>query len=105
MPRLTAMLDLAVLARLPVAIDTLLACVQTQAAVAALAAQAKKGIVCVRASRVAVGRVERNVEVDDDKLGFVASLDKNPQKARVLLRLALLKTHDVKDIQRMFGEY
>jgi L-asparaginase len=77
----------------------------TQAAVAALAAQAKKGIVCVRASRVAVGRVERNVEVDDDKLGFVASLDKNPQKARVLLRLALLKTHDVKDIQRMFGEY
>jgi L-asparaginase len=77
----------------------------TQAAVAALAAQAKKGIVCVRASRVTVGRVDRNVEVDDDKLGFVASMDKNPQKARVLLRLALLKTHDVKDIQRMFGEY
>jgi L-asparaginase len=77
----------------------------TQSAVAALAAQAKKGIVCVRASRVAVGRVERNVEVDDDKMGFVASLDKNPQKARVLLRLALLKTQDVKDIQRMFDEY
>ncbi|QVN19859.1 hypothetical protein JYG32_02270 [Burkholderia pyrrocinia] len=35
LPRLTAMLDQAVLARLPVAIDTLLACVQTQAAVAA----------------------------------------------------------------------
>ena len=57
----------------------------------ALAAQAKKGIVCVRASRVTTGRVGRNVELDDDKLGFVASLDKNPQKARVLLRLALLK--------------
>jgi len=33
------------------------------------------------ASRVTVGRVERNVELDDDKLGFVASLDKNPQKS------------------------
>ena len=32
----------------------------------ALAAQAKKGVVCVRASRVATGRVGRNVEVDDD---------------------------------------
>jgi L-asparaginase len=77
----------------------------TQAAVTALAAQAKKGIVCVRASRVTVGRVERNVELDDDKLGFVASMDKNPQKARVLLRLALLKGRPVEDIQRIFTEY
>ena len=76
----------------------------TQAAVAALAAQAKKGIVCVRASRVAVGRVDRNVELDDDKLGFVASMDKNPQKARVLLRLALLKPRPVADVQRIFNE-
>ena len=45
-----------------------------------------------------VGRVERNVELDDDKLGFVASLDKNPQKSRVLLRLALTKTTDLKQI-------
>jgi L-asparaginase len=77
----------------------------TKAAVDALAAQAKKGIVCVRASRVTVGRVERNVELDDDKLGFVASMDKNPQKSRVLLRLALLKTRPVADIQRIFTEY
>ncbi|CAB3749719.1 hypothetical protein GQ57_00705 [Burkholderia sp. MSh2] len=35
LPQLTGMLDQAVLARLPVAIDVLLACVQTQAAVAA----------------------------------------------------------------------
>jgi L-asparaginase len=74
-------------------------------AVSALAAQAKRGVVCVRASRVAVGRVDRNVEVDDDKLGFVASLDKNPQKARVLLRLALLKSRSVSDVQRIFDEY
>jgi L-asparaginase len=77
----------------------------TQAAVAALAAQSKKGIVCVRASRVAVGRVERNVELDDDKLGFVASLDKNPQKSRVLLRLALLKSNKAGEVQRVFQEY
>ncbi|HTK42998.1 MAG TPA: type II asparaginase [Gemmatimonadales bacterium] len=77
----------------------------TTAAVTALAAQAKKGIVCVRSSRVVTGQVGRNVEVDDDKNGFVASLGHNPQKARVLLRLALTKTKDPKTIQRYFDEY
>jgi L-asparaginase len=38
-------------------------------------------------------------------MGFVASLDHNPQKARVLLRLALMKTSDPKVIQRYFDEY
>ena len=77
----------------------------TQPAVTALAAQAKKGIVCVRASRVVTGVVGRNVELEDDKLGFVASLDKNPQKARVLLRLALLSQRSAMDVQRIFDEY
>jgi len=77
----------------------------TAAAVEALAAQAKKGIVCVRSTRVTTGRVERNVELDDNKLGLVASMGLNPQKARVLLRLALIKTTDVKQIQRFFEEY
>jgi L-asparaginase len=77
----------------------------TKAALDALAAQAKKGIVCVRSSRVVTGRVGRNVEVDDDKLGLVASDDLNPQKARVLLRLALLKPRSLGDIQRLFREY
>jgi L-asparaginase len=77
----------------------------TQVALNALAAQAKKGIVCVRSSRVATGKVGRNVEVDDDKMGFVASLDLNPQKSRVLLRLALTQTKDVKQIQRYFDQY
>jgi len=49
--------------------------------------------------------VGRNVELDDDKRGFVASLGLNPQKSRVLLRLALLKQRDLKDIQRIFDEY
>jgi L-asparaginase len=77
----------------------------TAPALNALAAQARKGVVCVRASRVTTGRVGRSVEVDDDKLGLVASLDLNPQKARVLLRLALAKKADLARIQRMFEEY
>jgi L-asparaginase len=77
----------------------------TQSALAALAEQSKKGIVCVRSSRVVTGRVGRNVEVDDDKLGLIASEDLNPQKARVLLRLALLKQRPLGDMQRIFEEY
>ncbi|HEU4690400.1 MAG TPA: type II asparaginase [Vicinamibacterales bacterium] len=77
----------------------------TASAVNALAKHAKAGVVCVRASRVVTGRVGRNVEVDDDKLGLVASLDLNPQKARVLLRLALLKQRTNTELQRLFEEY
>ncbi|HMK74490.1 MAG TPA: L-asparaginase 2, partial [Myxococcaceae bacterium] len=71
----------------------------------ALAAAAKKGVVVVRSSRVGWGTVARNVELDDDKLGFVAALELNPQKARVLLQEALLKTKDVAAIQKYFEEY
>ena len=77
----------------------------TADALKALEKQAKNGIVCVRASRVTTGRVGRNVEVNDDKAGFVASLDLNPQKARVLLRLALLQQRTNADLQRLFSEY
>jgi L-asparaginase len=77
----------------------------TKTALDALAAQAKKGIVCVRSSRVVTGRVGRNVEVDDDKLQLIASDDLNPQKARVLLRLALLKPRSLGEIQKLFAEY
>jgi len=77
----------------------------TKAALDALGRQTKKGIVCVRSSRVTTGMVGRNVEVNDDSLGTVASLGLNPQKARVLLRLALLKTQNPKVIQQYFDEY
>jgi L-asparaginase len=77
----------------------------TQAALDSLAAQSKKGIVCVRSSRVVTGRVVRNVEVDDDKLNLVASEDLSPQRARVLLRLALLEPRSLADMQRIFEEY
>lgn len=77
----------------------------TAAALKTMAALAKRGIVCVRSSRVMSGRVGRDVEVDDDALGLVASLDLNPQKARVLLRLALTRTTDAGAIQKYFEEY
>jgi L-asparaginase len=71
----------------------------------ALARAAKAGVVVVRASRVTLGFVGRNVEVDDDKLNFVASEELNPPKSRVLLRLALMKTSDPKQVQAMFNTY
>jgi L-asparaginase len=77
----------------------------TAGALKALTAQAKKGVVCVRSSRVTTGNVGRNVEVNDDESGLIASLDLNPQKARVLLRLALLKQRSKEDLQRLFKEY
>lgn len=65
----------------------------------------QKGILVVRSSRCPTGPTCLNGEVDDDKYEFVASLDQNPQKARVLLMLALTKTHDWKQIQEYFKKY
>ncbi|KWV61234.1 L-asparaginase [Bradyrhizobium macuxiense] len=61
----------------------------SKSAIDALAAAAKQGVVVVRSSRVGSGFVNRNVEVNDDELGFAVSLDLNPQKARVLLELLI----------------
>ena len=43
----------------------------------------------VRSTRVGSGFVNRDVEVDDDKSGFIVSLDLNPQKARILTQLLI----------------
>ena len=77
----------------------------TDAALAALAAAAKAGIAVVRSSRTGSGFVVRNMELDDDTLGFIAAMDLNPQKARVLLMLGLLKTSDPARLQEMFYRY
>ena len=77
----------------------------TDDAIAALADAAKKGIAVVRATRTGSGLVVRNVEVDDDELGFIAGMELNPQKARVLLMLGLMKTKDAKALQEMFMQY
>jgi L-asparaginase len=49
--------------------------------------------------------VRRNIELNDDALGFVAAMELNPQKARILLRMGLTKTKDVGKIQSYFNEY
>ncbi|MGD1146764.1 MAG: type II asparaginase [Thermoanaerobaculaceae bacterium] len=72
---------------------------------AALVEARSKGIVVVRASRVPGGAVARNGEADDDALDFVAADNLSPQKARVLLILALTRTADTREIQRMFRRY
>lgn len=77
----------------------------TTQAIDKLAAVAKKGVVVVRSSRLPSGLTYRNNEVNDDKLGLVASLELNPAKSRVLLQQALLITKDPAQVQRMFSEY
>ena len=76
-----------------------------KASLEAAALAARKGVIVVRSSRVVTGTVGRNVEVKDDELGFVASNELNPQKARILLSLALLKPRAVSQIQDLFYEY
>ena len=46
-----------------------------------------------------------NVEVNDDTMGFVVSDELNPQKARILLALALLKPRSTAEIQSLFYSY
>jgi len=77
----------------------------TDAALAALEKAAKKGIAVVRCSRTGSGVVDRNVEVNDDKLGFIAGMELSPQKARILLMLGLRQTSDPKALQQYFLEY
>jgi len=77
----------------------------TTPAIDKLAEVAKQGIVVVRSTRIVSGLTYRNNEVDDDKFGFVAALELNPAKSRVLLQQALLVTKDPQAIQRMFAEY
>ncbi|QIU89707.1 L-asparaginase 2 [Yokenella regensburgei] len=70
-----------------------------------LATAAEKGVVVVRSSRVPTGETTRDAEVDDARYGFVASGTLNPQKARILLQLALTQTRDPQKIQQYFNEY
>ncbi|MDM5181506.1 type II asparaginase [Massilia sp. DJPM01] len=73
--------------------------------VPSLKAARAKGAVIVRSSRVGQGILARNGEANDDELDFVAADTLNPQKARILLMLALTKTTSTKEIQRMFYTY
>lgn len=60
----------------------------------------KKGAKIVVSSRVKQGFVA--LSEDDKNLGFISAGDLNPQKARILLQLALTKTSENKEIQGFF---
>jgi L-asparaginase len=66
-------------------------------------AYAEKKVLMCLSSRVASGRVVRSPGLA--KRGFVAADNLQPWKARILLSLALAKTTDANDIQRMFDTY
>lgn len=64
-----------------------------------------KGTLVIRAARVPDDFVLRNAEQPDDKYDWVVAHDLNPQKAKILAAVALTKTTDTKELQRIFWEY
>ncbi len=76
----------------------------SKGAIDALAAAAKQGVLVVRSTRVGSGYVNRNVEVEDDKLGFAVSLDLNPQKARAAAAPDRERGHRTHGGQRAFAQ-
>ena len=64
-----------------------------------------KGITVVVSSRVGSGCVQTNAEVKDTKYKFITANDLNPQKARILLRVALTQTNSYKELQKIFNAY
>lgn len=74
-------------------------------AIAAAATAARAGVAIVRSSRTGGGVVERNIEINDDELGFIAADELNPAKARVLLMLGLTLTSDPRRLQDLFFTY
>lgn len=71
---------------------------------AGLVEAVKKGVTVVRSSRTGNGptTIDGQQYLDD---GFLQSGALSPQKSRLLLQLALTKTQDPKEIQRIFDEY
>ena len=59
--------------------------------------------IVVRSNRTGSGRVVPLPAYDE--LGMVAGDTLSPQKARILLMLALTRTRDIEEIRRMFREY
>ncbi|MDO5045608.1 type II asparaginase [Campylobacter sp.] len=69
-----------------------------------LAKAHESGVRVVRSSRTGSGFVWPSAKMDNDGK-FIVANDLNPQKARILLMLALTKTDDVKQIQDYFNNY
>ena len=69
----------------------------------ALAEARAKGLVVVQSTRALSGRTV--VTGRSQELGFIAADNLTPQKARLLLALALTRTSDPAEIARMFAAY
>lgn len=69
----------------------------------ALKAAAAQGVVVMQCTRVGSGRTFRGTRLRE--AGFVIADNLNPQKARILLALALTKTTDPEEIARIFLTY
>lgn len=63
------------------------------------------GIVVVRSTRVGSGNVTYDYNNLDTQYDLVDADDLNPQKARILLMLSLMKTNNSKEIQKYFNTY
>ena len=70
----------------------------------ALIRASNKGTLVVRCSRTGQGTVNRDPKMDDNH-GTIAAGSLSPQKARILLAVALTKTQNVVEIQRIFDQY
>jgi L-asparaginase len=70
----------------------------------ALKKAAKAGVVVVQSSRAGSGRVIDN-KVSLREAGFIAADSLTPQKARILLMMALTVSSDISEIRRMFDTY
>ncbi|MES2889159.1 MAG: type II asparaginase [Pseudomonadota bacterium] len=70
-----------------------------------LKAARAKGVLVIRSSRVIDGFVLRNAEQPDDQNDWVVAHDLNPQKAKILAAVALTRTRDTKELQRIFWQY
>lgn len=69
----------------------------------ALRLAARQGITVVRASRTRAGAVVPSLP-QWEQAGFVSGDTLTPEKARILLQLALLRTRDPQEIQRLFDQ-
>lgn len=70
----------------------------------ALAEAVQHGVIVVRSSRTGSGVVAEGLE-RWQQAGFLYADNLNPQKARLLLQLALLRTHERSEVQALFNKY
>lgn len=72
---------------------------------AALQRAQVQGVVAVRSSRTGSGRISPQTDEHLAQGAAITADNLNPQKARILLMLALTQTTDLSTIQRMFATY